>query len=364
MKKGLSLFLLATLILSISGCAAKTKTEESDKNEQLQTIVFASPVALESFGNCALYAADYLGYFKEEGLEIKFEEGIGTTDVKMVASGQAQFAYPSPGVILTSKEAGVDVIAVFSHQPVNIFGFAYAKGHINGFADLKGKSIALGDASWKSIGAPIIKAAGLDPEKDVEWVTVGDARYQSTASGQTDALLSWDVEYGQLIGMGFDFDYLDADEVLPQLSNSVIVSSAYAKDNPDIVKKFNRALAKGQYFTYKNPAATADITLRKYPNIKIDYDGGVLAVSHQVYSYFGNTEEEQKETLEVIGRFNEQRWQVTIDAAINSGIITTPYKAADIFTNDFIDNSWERSKVEADAVNYTFGSDAYNKSKQ
>jgi len=356
-KTVLSILFFVIITASLTGCQ---KTAASSA-EELETIIFASPVSLESFGNCALYAADYLGYFAEEGLRIQFEEAIGTTDAKLVASGKAQFAYPSPGVILTSKEAGVDIIAVFAHQPVNIFGFAYNKGTINGWEDLKGKKIALGDASWKSIGAPIIKAAGLDPETDVEWITAGDTRFQATASGQTDVLLSWDVEYGQLKGMNFDFDYLDADEVLPQLSNSVIVSTDYAQSNPETIKRFNRALAKGQYFTLKNPAATADITLRRYPNIEIDFAGAVLAVSYQVYSYFGNTPEEQEETLETIGSFHEQRWKTTIDAALKSGIITTNFPLDEIYTNEFVDTSWSREKVEADAQNYQPGSEAYLK---
>ncbi|MDR1916231.1 MAG: ABC transporter substrate-binding protein [Synergistaceae bacterium] len=337
---------------------------EGKKNADLEAIVFASCVSLEFFGNCNLYAAEYLGYFEEEGIEIKFEEAIGTVDAKMVSTGHAQFAYPSPGIILTSLEAGLDIIAVHANQPVNIFGFAYNKGKIKDWADFKGKSIALGDASWKSIGAPIIKAAGLDPEKDVTWITAGDARYQATASGQTDTLLTWDVEYGYLLGLGFDFDYLDADAVLPQLSNSVIVSNKYAKEHADTVRRFSRALAKAQYFTLKNPAAVADITLRKYPGIDVTFDGAVKAVEYQVESYFGSTDAERRETLEKIGFFRKERWETTVKAALDSGIISKPIPLERIYTNEFVNDEWSRAEVESDAKNYEYGSDAYKKSQK
>jgi ABC-type nitrate/sulfonate/bicarbonate transport system substrate-binding protein len=362
MKKIMATALLLFTIIS-SECAA-TEAAQPQKDVELETVVFASCVSLEFFGNCALYAADYLGYFAEEGLSIQYEEAIGTADAKMVSTGHAQFGYPSPGVILTSLEAGVDIKAVYAFQPVNIFGFASNRGTIKNWGDLKGKSIALGDASWKSIGAPIIKAAGLDPEKDVKWVTAGDARYQSTASGQTDVLLTWDVEYGYILGLGFDFDYLDADAVLSQLSNSVIVSTKYAKEHPDTVKRFNRALGKGEYFTLQNPAAVADIVLRKYPGIDVPFDGATKAVEWNVESFFGSTEQERKESLEKIGFFKKERWVTTIDAAVASGIIANPIPLEKVYTNDFVDDSWSRSDVETDAKNYVFGSETYKKAQQ
>jgi NitT/TauT family transport system substrate-binding protein len=362
MRKVAIMVLLALTVVFAS--RMETRAADSKKEENLETVVFASCVALEFFGNCNLYAAEYLGYFKEEGIDIKFEEAIGTVDAKMVSTGHAQFAYPSPGIILTSLEAGLDIIAVHANQPVNIFGFAYNKGKIKDWSDFKGKSIALGDASWKSIGAPIIKAAGLDPEKDVSWTTAGDARYQATASGQTDTLLTWDVEYGYLLGLGFDFDYLDADAVLPQLSNSVIVSTKYAEEHADTIRGFSRALAKAQYFTLKNPAAVADITLRKYPGIDAAFDGAVKTVEYQVESYFGSTDEERRETLEKIGLFREERWETTVKAAVDSGIISKPIPLEKIYTNDFVNDSWNRADVEEDAKNYAFGSDAYKKSQQ
>jgi ABC-type nitrate/sulfonate/bicarbonate transport system substrate-binding protein len=364
MKKS-AIILMAVLAVFI-GCNAqkgKSSSGSGGKDGELEPIIFASCVALEFFGDAALFVADDLGYFEQEGLKIQFEEAFGTADAKMVSVGQAQFAFPSPGIILTSIEAGMDLKAVFSHMPVNIFGFAAKKGALNSFADLKGKSIALGDASWASIGAPIIKAAGLDPDKDVKWVSVGDARYQSTASGETDALLTWDVEFGYILGLGFDLEYLDADSVLPQLSNTVVVNSKYLNEHPGTVVKFNRALAKGMYFCLQNPAAAADIVLKKYPAIDVSFDGGTKTIEWQLESYFGSTEAEQKEALEKIGLFHEERWTTTIQAAKDSGVIKSAPPLNELYTNEYIDFSWDRAAVEADAKKYVFGSDAYKKSR-
>jgi ABC-type nitrate/sulfonate/bicarbonate transport system substrate-binding protein len=361
MKKVAALGLAGLLLFA--GCnKSKSNSATAEKSGELETVVFASCVALEFFGDVALYVAEDQKYFEQEGLKVRFEEAIGA-DAKMVSAGQAQFAFPSAEIILTSIDAGMDFKAVFAHMPLNIFGFASKPGVLKSFADLKGKTIAVGDASWKSIGAPIIKAAGLDPDNDVKWVPVGDARFQSTASGATDVLLTWDVEFGYILGLGFDLEYLNADSVLPQLSNTVIVNSKYLAEHPDNVIKFNRALAKGMYFCLQNPAAAADIVLRKYPGIAVTFDGGTKTVEWQLNSYFGSTEQERSETLDRIGFFQQDKWVATIDAVINAGEIKSSPDLNKLYTNDFIDFFWDRSAVENDAKKYVYSSDAYKKSR-
>jgi ABC-type nitrate/sulfonate/bicarbonate transport system substrate-binding protein len=177
-------------------------------------------------------------------------------------------------------------------------------------------------------------------------------------------LLTWDVEYGYLLGLGFDFEYLDADAVLPQLSNSVIVSAKLAKEDPDLVRRFSRAVAKAQDFTLRNPAAVADITLRKYPGIDVPFEGAVKAVEYQVESYFGSTEKEREETLEKIGNFRDERWETTVKAAVDSGIIAEPIPLGRIYTNEFVNADWSRTLVEEDARSYVFSSEAYKKSQK
>jgi NitT/TauT family transport system substrate-binding protein len=353
------------LLVVLSGCSKGKGKElaQGVRERELETIVFASPVPLELFSNCPYYVADYLGYFEEEGLKIQFEEAFGTADARMVSTGNAQFAYPSPGVILTSIEAGLNIKAVFNAMPKNIFGFAAKKGVLNSLSDLKGKSIALGDASWKSIGSPIVKAAGLDPEKDVTWVTIGDARYQSVATGRTDTLLTWDVEFAEILGLGYDLEYLNADNILPELSNPVITNDTYAKEHADIIVRFNRAFAKGIYFSVLNPEAATDIVFKRYPALNFSFQDGVRSVEWNIDGFIAHNADGSFKT-EQIGFFDEQRWMVTIQALLESGDIKTAPDLNVLYTNEYINDSWSRADVEKDVANYQLGSDSYKKSIQ
>ena len=156
---------LAASLLGGCGSAANGGNSEnkagsgelSTDADGLTTVTFVSPTALESFDYMSIYAADYLGYFEEEGLKVKFVEQLGSDDCKMLAAGTAQFAYPSPGVMMSSIDAGVDdIIAISNYDSVQIFGYALNKDSgITSVKDLKGKQIATYSEAWNSLGAPI-----------------------------------------------------------------------------------------------------------------------------------------------------------------------------------------------------------------
>ncbi|MDR0886718.1 MAG: ABC transporter substrate-binding protein, partial [Clostridiales Family XIII bacterium] len=331
-----------------------SKTEE--KSSKLTHIKIASPTFPESFDQIHHYVPIYLGYFEEEGLEVELVDGTGK-DTKLLQSGDVQFIGPSSGLVLSGREAGLDLQTVFNECPVNIFGFAVkSDSDIKDWKDFEGKSIALGDASWQPLAEPILQAGGIDTTK-IEWVVLGDTRYQGVDKGQADILFTWLGEIGQLLGQGFDFRYFNGDELLPQVSNTIVTTETYAAENPEIVKAYNRALAKGIYFIFNNPEAAADIVLQSVPSLEIDKAGAVSTSDYCVKTYLGVTEEEQKAAIEAgIGTSYDETWTNAIDAALKAGTITKDVDAKDVFTNDYIDNSWDKAAVEEDAKNYEFKS--------
>lgn len=352
--------LLATMVMGCGSTAESSDTAASSDTTadggKLTDITIASPTPLESFDHTVIYVAQEMGYFEEEGLNVTLEDGTGK-DTKMVSAGQAQFAYPSPGLTLSAIEGGLDIEAVCNWDVVNIFGFAVkADSGINTWDDLKGKSIALGDASWQSIAEPILAKAGISAD-DVTWQVVGDSRFQAVETGQCDVLFTWLCEYGQCLGQGYDFSYLDGNEMIPQLSNGVVTSKAYAEKNPDIVKAMTAAYTKGIYFTYCNPEAAADIVLAKCTSLEMDKEAAKSAVEYCVKSYTGMTEEAQKAYIESgIGLYTDEPWKLAVESALASGTITSEIAVSDIYTNDYVVNDWDKAKVEEDAANYTFKS--------
>lgn len=375
MKKRMSLFwAFATILilLVVSGCSDSSSGEStkpsspdgkstSSSESEMTEVTFVVPRGMESLDDMALWSAEHLGYFEEEGIDFNMEQAFGTSDIKMIATGQADFGYPSPNLILASIEQGLPVKAVSAADAINIFGMAVkSDSDIKTWEDLKGKTVALGDAAWATIAAPTITAAGLDPENDIENVVAGDSRYQMVNEGKVDALFTWISEYEQLKGQGFDFIYLDGNEELQVLSNPIITNDQLIKDNPDLIKGFNRAFAKGLYFVYVNPEAAADIVLNKFPSIQISWEGAVSTAHGRNKQAFGTDQATTDKILsDGIGFMAPDKWELNVDWAQKVGVTQDKIDPSKVFTNDFIDKNWDKSKVEADAKSYQFTSQVY-----
>jgi ABC-type nitrate/sulfonate/bicarbonate transport system substrate-binding protein len=362
MKKVLNLSIVLVLLVAlftVSGLPAADAAKS--KNAALKKVVFVVPRSMECMDDMALWAADYMGYFKEEGIAFEMQQAFGTTDIKMIATKNAQFGWPSPNLTLASIEQGLPVISVAQADAVNIFGMAVkTDSGIKTWADLKGKTIALGDAAWATIAAPTVTAAGLDPKKDIKYIVAGDSRYQMVSEGKIDALFTWISEYNQLKGQGFKFNYLDGNKVLPVCANSVITNTAYLKSDPKMVSGFVRAWAKGIYFVKCNPEAATDIVLNKFPAIQISWDGAVGCAYGRIEQAFGTTPEDTESILNAgIGHHFTDKWQNVIDWAQKTGAIKNKVAISKAFTNKYIDTKWDKAKVEADAKNYKCSSKVY-----
>ena len=308
------------------------------------------------------WVAQNLGYLAEEGLTLEMIETIGTTDCKMVATGQADFAVPGPSLILQSIEQGLPIKVVCAYDAINIWGLCVLNNSpYQTFEDMQDAvakyghklTVALGDASWESLVTPTLVAAGIDPAEDLEFVVAGDNRFVQVAEGKLDILFSWPGEAYQLIGQGYDFKYLDGNDVLQTNSNAIITNLDMIENEPEVVKGYVRALCKGIYFTKYNPEAAAAVSCNQWPNIDITWKAAVYVQEGRNYQMFGpEGGEEETKLLENIGISWEDKWQLNVDSMLESGVISTEIPVEDIFTNDFVDTTWDRSQVEADADAY------------
>jgi NitT/TauT family transport system substrate-binding protein len=162
-------------------------------------------------------------------------------------------------------------------------------------------------------------------------------------------------------GQGFDFVYFDGNEILPVLANPIITSDKMIRENPNLVKGFNRAFCKGLYFVLMNPEAAADIVLNKFPAIDISWDGALAVANGRNKQAFGTTEASKNEILSKgIGYMGPDKWNAVIQGAQEVGVINRAIPGNQAFTNDYLDFTWNRAKVEADAKAYRCTSRVYN----
>ena len=381
MTKIIALVLVLLLMLSMAACTktdtppasdnnGNTPTQGTDNEKDLRTVKFCLTRTAEVLEDTPFWVAQNLGYAAEEGLNIEMVETIGTTDCKMVATGQADFAVPGPSLILQSIEEGLPIKVVCAYDAINIWGLCVLKdAPFQSFEDIvdaqekygRKLTIALGDPSWESLVTPTLVAAGIDCSEDVEFVVAGDNRFVQVAEGNLDILFSWPGEAYQLIGQNYNFNYIDGHEILQTNSNSIITSLDMIENEPDVIRGFVRALCKGIYFTKYNPNAAAAVSCAQWPNIDVTWKAAVYVQEGRAYQMFGKPgSDTEAERLENLGLCTDEGWQLNVDTMLASGVISKEIPLEDIYTNEFVDTTWDRSEVEADADAYDWESVAAN----
>ena len=100
----------------------ETGGEEPAGDGELRTVKMCLTRTAEVLEDTPFWVAENMGYLAEEGLKLEMIETIGTTDCRMVATGQADFAVPGPSLILQSIEQGLPIKVVCSYDAINIWG--------------------------------------------------------------------------------------------------------------------------------------------------------------------------------------------------------------------------------------------------
>ncbi len=267
MKKIVTFLLIATILLTLAGCQAKTPTEgETDK------VIFT----LDWFPNTnhtGVYVAKDKGYFQEEGIEIEIIQPGESTAEQLVASDSAQFGVSYQESVTFARSEGIPVVSVAAVIQHNTSGFMSLKDKgILSPKDFEGKKYG----GW---GSPIeIATLAYLMEQDgadinlVEIVTIGDIDFfAASQNGQVD--FAWVYEGWSVIEAGlkgFDVNYMDLGQeanVFDYYTPVIITSEKLITENKDLVERFMRALAKGYEFAVENPEDSAQILLDSAPEL-------------------------------------------------------------------------------------------------
>ncbi|WIY53858.1 ABC transporter substrate-binding protein [Devosia sp. YIM 151766] len=305
--------------------------------------------SLEVVDDFGYWVAKRMGYFGD--LETSVEAGPqdATAAIKLVDQNQADFGYPSPGVLSLGLEQGMKLKSVFHIMAGDVFDFAFQKGKAP--ADLKGMegmTIVLGSAGWQSIADPMLAAAGVDLST-IKYVEVA-AWAQSLAQGQADAALTWEGLRAQWRGQGFDFDYLLGKNASVFPANSFVVRASDLEDPAlkDLYTRYLRGWAMGLEFGWLNPAAATQIAMDEFPGLgtQMDPETAVESLMQQSGLMHAHWDKRGKWGLHL-----EDSWQTYFDAIHEIGQISQPLVASEVVTNELIDgaNDFDQAKVKADA---------------
>lgn len=233
------------------------------------------------------------GYFAEEGLNVTIDTGNGSVEaIPRVATGAYQFGFGDINSLIKFLDED-------NTQPVKAIMMVYDKPV---FSVIGRKSLGITDdpksLEGKKLGAPppdgafaqwpaFVEVAGIDTSA-ITLESIGfPVREPMLASGDVDGVFGF--AFSVILNLkanGVPDDdiatILFADHGLNLYGNAILVNEAFADENPEAVKGFLRALAKGFADAVSDPAAGAAAVLARNETLNIDTETERLTMANEM----------------------------------------------------------------------------------
>ena len=258
--------------------------------EKTAVTVYAAP----STDSTGLYVAQYMGYFKAQGLTVNIQPAASAESaINLMAAGKVDMvgasyvslveaqenwvdeAQAHPGYISPSYQrmaANIDVFAEGSELTQDFQGLFVPSGSsIKSISQLKGQTIAIdatGGVGYVTIASALL-AAGIQPTS-VKWAVM-------PFSKMTNALLSGEITAAYLPEPYNSFDEeryaftalsdLDVGLTADFPMEGYAVTKSWAQQNPNTLTAFFRALEQGQEIADTNRQVAEQATEEFIPGI-------------------------------------------------------------------------------------------------
>jgi NitT/TauT family transport system substrate-binding protein len=272
-------FKFVTLVVALGALAgasvASARVDQGRALPPVANITFSVAVAVPDPGQVFLYVPEGFGFFKAERLNVKvqFNNGGGAA-LQGVATGAADYGLSSPENLWNGIATGMPLrgYALVLTNSIYHNGIGVRQDSpITSIAQLKGKKI--GVSSFTSGSFPSAKAkissGGLDPDKDVTFVPIGNGGPAANAiqNGQVDAAVTTETQWEQIKALGVKVRYLPkSTNKVDDLPADVIFTKAdtLAK-KPGVSVRFAKAVMEGTIAALANPNKALDYYYKLYP---------------------------------------------------------------------------------------------------
>lgn len=334
-KKLLALGIAMSMMVSLCGCGAEQKGEQTQKPSADLTEITMVLDWTPNTNHTGLYIAQEKGYFEDAGLKVSIVQPPENGATDLVASGGAQFGIDFQDTLAAalSSDSPLPVTAVAAVLQHNTSGLvSLKKNGIDSPKKLEGHSYA----TWDS---PI-------EQKTLEYVVEKDGgnfdkvKLISTYVEDIVAALNADIEsvwiYYGWDGMkckqaGLDTNYLafrDMDETFDYYSPVIIGNNEFLSENPDTAKAFLSAVKKGYEEAAENPGEAAKILCKNVPEL----DEELIRDSQEYLS------EQYIADADSFGVIDAARWNRFYNWLNENKLVTNEIPENTGFTNEYLEN--------------------------
>lgn len=279
-----------------------------------------------------MYVALDQGYYEEEGLNVSIIEPTKGATATLIAVGKGDFgiSYQEDVTIALTSREPLPIKAVAAVIQHNTSGFAvYGDKKIDSPKDFEGKTYAgWGGPGEEAVLRAVMARDGGDFSKLN--MVISDGSGFEALKDKVDIMWfyeAWDNVKCQV--HDFPIRYMpltDLDERLDYYTPVIIANQNTLEEDPEMVRKFLAATAKGYDYAAANPEEGARI-LHKYAP---DYSLEMLTIS-QEYLASRYTQDAPR-----WGEMKDEIWDNYTNFMVEYGVIEHAIRADQCYTNEFL----------------------------
>jgi len=334
MRKYFALLLIPALAaLTLTGCApaptaAPAAPEKPAALKKITVLLDYTP----NTNHTGLYAAKDLKYYEAEGLDVDIVQSSAGSPVEAVAAGKAAFgvSYQEEVTFARTADKPLPVKAIAAVIQHNTSGFASKKAsNIVTPKDFEGKTYG----GWGSPVEPATLKALMDMQHGdfakVKMADIGELDFFAAMENHIDftwIFYGWDGIAAQVKNYPINFIKMtDIDKNLDYYTPVLITNEAQIKNDPELVRKFLRATAKGYQYAIDKPDDAAAILLKSAPEL----DKKLVVASQQylskAYAPDGTW-----------GVMKEDIWKNYAGWMLDHKLLTKPLNVPEAYTNEYL----------------------------
>jgi NitT/TauT family transport system substrate-binding protein len=334
----------ATAVFGLAGCvggtggggdggdasATSTPTESTD----LSVILNWKPNATQA----GYFVADRNGFYEEEGLNVDLVSGQGGGfAAKQVGLGNQDLGLGTGVALLQARNRDLDIRSYAAAQDSNAAIYTVEEqfgGTLSEPSQLAGKRIAVVAESAKTMTylQMLLEQEGI--REDVELVNVGvEQQTTNLLSGNVDAAVGIFSDSLGLAEQGYDASMLWLANYTPAIGRTVFARPEYAAENPDAIRGFLRATARGWAWASNDPEGAMDRMVEARSSLSKSREIGLLKLKYTAKNLV------LSETVREHG-WGHQRadaWDRVVTSLAENDVIESGVAADDVWTNEYLD---------------------------
>jgi len=276
------------------------------------------------------------GFYREEGLDVEIGEGQGSsTTIQTVAVGDDTFGLAdSTALVVGISARGIPVKAVSVYSQSGIQGFAYHpdSGWDGNIENMRRKVLVSSPGSAELTVIPAILATAGMSMKDID-LQLADLNARIPLFVQTPGSFTGGYATGDILRVRKampNVGYVPFSKYgIVAYGTSLITKNTTIQNNPELVRKFISASARGWEVAVKDPEAAVGAAMKLFPasDAQLLRDGLRIMIAEQLHTPATGGKP--------IGWMAESDWKAMI-ALLQKYAEVKPKDISTYYTNDFI----------------------------